>query len=136
MAAKVLVIDDDEDVRASVKLLLETHGYEVFLAESGKEGLKQLAAHKPDVILLDIMMESDTEGYSITHALKWEDAYADFRRVPIIMMSSIEQSPDERFPMSYEAELIRPDLYLTKPVELNKLLETVNRAVTRRATAA
>ncbi|MFB3826727.1 MAG: PleD family two-component system response regulator [Bryobacteraceae bacterium] len=136
MAAKVLVIDDDEDVRASVKLLLETHGYEVVLAECGKEGLKKLAEHKPDLILLDIMMESDTEGYSLTHALKWQDAYAEFRGVPIIMMSSIEESPDERFPMSCEAELIRPDLYLAKPVDLNRLLEIVTRAVARRATAA
>ena len=120
---KVLVIDDDQDFRASVRSLLESQGYEVLEAPTGHDGLRQVVAHSPDVILLDVMMESSVEGYGVTHSLRYRDEYARFRNIPIIMVSSIEESPDERFPMSAEVEMIRPDLYLTKPIQIDKLLE-------------
>jgi CheY-like chemotaxis protein len=121
--SKVLIIDDDLDFRVSVRSLLESRGYEVIEAESGHEGLQKIIQHKPDIILLDIMMESTSEGYGITYSLRYSDEYAAFRHIPIVMVSSIEESPDERFPMSPEAELIRPDFYLSKPVDIGNLLE-------------
>lgn len=120
---KVLVIDDDQDFRASLRSLLESQGYEVLEAPTGHEGLRQMLEHSPDVILLDVMMESTVEGYGVTHSLRYREEYARLRNVPIIMVSSIEESPDERFPMSAEVDLIRPDLYLTKPIDIDKLLE-------------
>jgi CheY-like chemotaxis protein len=122
MSAKVLLIDDDSDFRASVKSLLESHGYTVLEASSGHAGLRMAAEHKPDVILLDIMMETTVEGYGVTHSLKYRDEYAQFRDIPIFMVSSIEESPDERFPMSAEVEMIRPDRYLTKPLNISEFL--------------
>jgi CheY-like chemotaxis protein len=129
MSAKVLVIDDDQDFRVSVRSVLETRGYEVFEAGSGHEGLRQVLEHKPDVILLDIMMETSVEGYGVTHALKYQDEYAAHSRVPIFMVSSIEESPDERFPMSAEVEMIRPDRYLTKPLDMSRFLELLEKSV-------
>ena len=133
MAAKVLVIDDDQDFRISVRSLLETHGYEVLEAASGHEGLSQVLEHKPDVILLDIMMETSVEGYGVTHALKYQDEFAEHSHVPIFMVSSIEESPDERFPMSAEVEMIRPDRYLTKPLDIPKVLGLLEQAVAGQA---
>ncbi len=129
MSGKVLVIDDDQDFRVSVRSLLETRGYEVFEAGSGHEGLRQVLAHKPDVILLDIMMETSVEGYGVTHALRYQDEYAQHGKVPIFMVSSIEASPDERFPMSAEVEMIRPDGYFTKPLDIPRFLELLEKAV-------
>ena len=129
MSAKVLLIDDDQDFRVSVKSLLETRGYEVLEAGSGHEGLRQVLEHKPDVILLDVMMETSVEGYGVTHALKYWDEYAAHRHVPILMISSVEESPDERFPMSAEVEMIRPDTYLTKPLDIPRFLELLEKAV-------
>jgi len=129
MSAKVLLIDDDNDFRAAVKSLLENHGYIVLEASSGKEGLRMVVDHKPDAIFLDIMMETTTEGYGVTHSLKYRDEYAAFRQVPIFMISSIEQSPDERFPMSAEVEMIRPDRYLTKPLDIPEVLRLLEKAV-------
>lgn len=129
MSAKVLIIDDDSDFRAAVKSLLETHRYTVLEAASGHEGLQMVLEQKPDVILCDIMMESTVEGYSFTHALKYRDEYADFRKVPLFMISSIDQTPDERFPMSPEVDLIRPDGYLTKPLDIQQLLRLLEKAV-------
>jgi CheY-like chemotaxis protein len=129
MSAKVLVIDDDSDFRAAVRSLLESHGYSVLEAASGHDGLQMVVEHKPDVILCDIMMESTVEGYGITHSLKYQDEYAQFRNIPIFMVSSIDQTPDERFPMSPEVDLIRPDGYLIKPLDIQELLRVLEKAV-------
>jgi len=129
MSAKVLVIDDDSDFRAAVRSLLESHGYSVLEASSGHEGLQMVVKHKPDVILVDIMMESTVEGYGVTHSLKYRDEYAEFRSIPVFMVSSIEETPDERFPMSPEVDFIRPDGYLTKPLDIEELLKLLERAV-------
>jgi len=133
MSAKVLLIDDDLDFRASVRSLLESHGYEVFEAASGHEGLQMVVAHRPDAILLDIMMESSVEGYGVTHSLKYRDEYAEYRQIPRFMVSSIEESPDERFPMSAEVDFIRPDRYLTKPLDIPNFLRLLEKSVAPKA---
>jgi CheY-like chemotaxis protein len=129
---KVLLIDDDQDFRVSVRSLLESHGYVVDEAESGKEGLRKVVECKPDVIVLDIMMECDQEGYGVNQAIKFQDSYAEYRDIPIVMTSSIELPPDERFPMAGELDMIRPDFYLTKPLEIPKFLGVVQSAASLR----
>ena len=125
---KVLIIDDDKDFRESVRSLLESHGYAVLEAISGKEGLRQVVERKPDIIVLDIMMECDSEGYGVNQAIKYQEGYTDYRNIPIVMTSSIDLSPDERFPMAGELDMIRPDFYLTKPLDIPKFLEVMQRA--------
>jgi CheY-like chemotaxis protein len=127
MCAKVLLIDDDVDFRVAVKSLLEGHGYTVLEAASGHEGLQKVVEHKPDAILLDIMMETTTEGYGVTHSLKCRDEFAEYRNTPIFMISSITENPDERFPMAAEVEMIRPDGYLTKPLDIPELLRVLEK---------
>ena len=130
--AKVLLIDDDQDYRTSARCLLEGHGYEVIEADCGKDGLRKVAEQKPDVILVDVMMECDSEGYGVTQAIKYQDAFAACRNVPIIMVSSIQESPDELFPMAPESEMIRPDRYIAKPLDAAVLLEAVEKALAAR----
>ncbi len=129
IAAKVLVIDDDQDFRAAVRSMLEIRGYEVIEADCGTDGLRKLVECRPDLITLDVMMTCDTDGYGVNHAIRNLDQYSEFRNVPVIMVSAIDQSPDERFPMSPEAALIRPDLYMTKPLDFGRFLEAVEQAV-------
>lgn len=125
----VLIIDDDVDFRESMRSLLEGHGYKVIEADSGAKGLQLVVEHKPDLIFLDVMMENDTEGYGVSFSLRNSEEYAPYRSIPIFMISSIEESPDERFALSDEAELIRPDRYLTKPLDIPRLLELIKTAV-------
>ena len=125
---RVLVIDDDEDFRASVRSLLENHGYVVFEADSGTDGLRKVVEHRPDLIVLDVMMKCCTEGYGVNQAIKYQEAYRDYRSIPVVMTSSIELSPDELFPMAGEVEMIRPDYYLTKPLDIPGFLQVVERA--------
>ncbi len=125
----ILIIDDDVDFQASMRAFLESQGYRVAQARSGREGLEKLKECNPDAILLDIMMESVSEGYGIAFAVKHQPEYQAYEDVPIIMLSSITESPDERFPRAEETDLIRPDRYLTKPVNLDLLLETLSRTL-------
>ncbi|MDH3455664.1 MAG: BON domain-containing protein, partial [Gemmatimonadota bacterium] len=131
-AKKVLVIDDDDDFRASVRPVLEAAGYVVLEATSGHEGLEQLVKHDPDLIVLDIMMETSVEGYGVNQVIKYQDEYKQYRSTPIVMVSSIQESPDDRFPRAGEVEMIRPDAYLTKPLDIDRFLGIVERAVERR----
>jgi CheY-like chemotaxis protein len=127
----VLVIDDDRDFTTAVAAILEREGYEVVVADSGQEGLRQLRACHPDLIILDIMMETTTEGYGVNEAIKYSDEYQAYQTTPILMVSSIAESPDDLFPRAPETDMIRPDRYLTKPLDIPVFLEVVRKALGR-----
>jgi CheY-like chemotaxis protein len=129
--ARILIIDDDADYRASTRALLEGEGYEVLEGPSGREGLAALRAHKPDLVVLDIMMESPVEGYSVIQALKLHEEYKDVASIPVIMVSSVQQDPATLFPMSDGAEVITPDAYFTKPLDIPTFLECARRTLDR-----
>jgi CheY-like chemotaxis protein len=128
---RVLVIDDDEDFSASVQSLLEAQGCAVRIADSGEAGLREVTEFRPHVIVLDIMMESTTEGYVVNQRLKFGLDFAEFQDIPIVMVSSIESSPDELYPWAGELPQIRPDWYLTKPLDIGRFLEVVEKAAAR-----
>ena len=128
--ATVLLIDDDEDFTAAIRSLLESEGYAVVTAGSGREGLRKLRESSPDVVLLDVIMESTTEGYAVSGAIKLAEV-----QVPVIMLSSVERAPDELFARSEETELIRPNAYVTKPVDVPKFLETLRSVLGQHARA-
>jgi twitching motility two-component system response regulator PilG len=128
-APKVLIIDDDEDFRASLRSMLESGGYGVAEADSGTEALRKLPECRPDAILCDVMMDTPVEGYGVTYTLRNNDEYAAWRDTPLFMISSIEQSPDELFPQSMYTELIRPDRYIAKPIRMERLLELLRTAL-------
>lgn len=133
---RVLVVDDDTDFQASLAEALEREGYDVVQALSGKSGLEKLLEHDPDVIVLDIMMESVSEGYGLNQAIKYQARFAKYSDTPILMVSSIQETPDQRFPLAGEVDLIRPDLYFTKPLDMPRFLGALKRLAHSRASAA
>jgi CheY-like chemotaxis protein len=126
MCATVLIIDDDSDYRASARALLESDGHEVQESPSGKEGVEAARKIMPDLIVLDIMMESPYEGYSVVQNLKAIEA-GGTGQIPILMVSSIQEDPATLFPMSGEVPMITPDAYMTKPLNPTEFLGTVKR---------
>ena len=122
---RILIIDDDEDYRASTRALLESEGYEVAEAICGTAGVQAVRATKPDLIVLDIMMESPVEGYTVVQALKQCSDEEDVPEIPIVMVSSVRDDPRTLFPMAGEVPLITPDAYMTKPLDIPKFLECV-----------
>jgi CheY-like chemotaxis protein len=126
---RVLLVDDDEDFRASTRLQLELNGYGVAEASSGKEALETLAEAKPDVILLDVMMESLEEGYRVSEAIRRRSEYQRYRATPIIMVSSGLERACEHYPIPTEAARLQPNRYLTKPIQLPILLEALEKVL-------
>ncbi len=88
-----------------------------------------MVEYKPDAIILDVMMETVEEGYGVNQAIKTEEEYADYRDIPIIMVSALEETPDERFPDAEQVGLSLPGLYLTKPLNISRFLEVLKEAV-------
>lgn len=121
----ILVIDDDEDFRTAVRVVLEGEGYAVVAADSGRGGLDSLKRCTPDLVILDVMMETTTEGYGVSEAIKLSGEFEAFQNTPVIMVSSIQESPDELFPRAPETDMIRPTYYLTKPLDIPKFVELV-----------
>ena len=122
---RILIIDDDADYCASTRALLEGEGYEVDEANSGRSGIERVRATRPDLIVLDIMMESPVEGYTVVQALKFHGEYSDVAEIPIVMGSSIKEDPTTLFPTAGDVSLITPDAYFPKPLEIPKFLECV-----------
>ena len=123
---RVLVIDDDEDFRAATGAVLADAGYEVLAAPDARSGLERARADAPDLVLLDIMMEDAWAGYGVNQALKFGPD-GQRRGPPIVMVSSVPLDPATGFGLAGEVGLITPDAYLTKPVDVPQLLETVRR---------
>lgn len=130
-AATVLVIDDDQDFTTAVRALLEADGYEVVVANSGGEGLRRLHECNPDLIVLDVMMETTTEGYGVSEAIKHSGDYEAYQQTPILMVSSVQQTPDELYSRAPEVDMIRPDRYLTKPLDVPAFLAVVRKTLRR-----
>jgi len=122
---RVLIIDDDADFTASTTSLLESQGYAVSTARSAKEGLEKVLEESPDLLVLDVMMEHDSAGYQLNQALKYGAGFECYRHIPILMVSSIPIDPASRFSMAGEVDMITPNAYLTKPVDVARFLQEI-----------
>jgi two-component system phosphate regulon response regulator PhoB len=122
---RILIVDDDDDFRAAVLELLQAQGFEVVCARSGREALQRISEGRPDLVVLDVMMENDFAGYEVTQCLRFSEDPVTTRPVPILMVSSIELDPATRFSRAVEAPMIQPDVYLTKPLDIPRFLENV-----------
>ncbi len=122
---RILIIDDDKDYRRSVQALLVNEGHEVFCATSGAQGLEMAVSIKPDLVVLDVMMENTWAGYEVSQTLKFQSGYEGVAHVPIVMVSSIEEHPAEVFSRSGDPAMVGPDVYFTKPLDVKRFIETV-----------
>lgn len=113
---KILVIEDNNDVRENLQEILELSNYQVITAENGKLGVEIAFAEPPDMILCDIMMP-ELDGYGVLHILSRDRRTAD---IPFIFLTAKAEKDDFRRGMSLGA-----DDYITKPFDDVALLETV-----------
>ncbi len=131
----ILIVDDDVDFRDSVTVVLEAQGYRVSAAGTAKEALASISASKPDLVVLDIMMECDSAGYEVNQAIKFREEFQLARNVPILMVSSIPLEPSARFERAAEVKMITPDCYMVKPLNFNLFLERVRSLMETRGQA-
>jgi CheY-like chemotaxis protein len=122
---RILIVDDDPDFLTTTSALLQGQGYSVSAARSGKEGLARLSEEAPDLVVLDIMMEDDWAGCTVNQQVKFASGFEAVRHVPILMVSSIPVDPAKLFSRAGEVEMVTPDAYLTKPIDIGTFLATV-----------
>ena len=121
MSEKILIVDDEPRVVRLVSEVLQAVGYKVIAATSGKPAIEMVALEQPNLILLDILLPHDLDGYEVCRRIH------EFSDVPVIMLTAKAQEADMLHGFDVGA-----DDYLTKPFSAKELLARV-RAVLRRA---
>jgi len=124
--ARILVVDDDAELVDSVRAILEAEGHTVLTAANGEEGCRQAFAAKPDLMLLDVMMATDTEGFDVSRKLKSNEAT---RNLPVIIVTGIRKA--KRLPFGFEPDedWLPVKQVLEKPVKPEDLLRSVANAL-------
>lgn len=121
MSRKVLIIDDDADFRSAVSVFLKTRGYAVEEAPNGREGLRMAVAHRPDLILMDVMMEERTEGFFTLQQIRRTPG---LEHTPVFVVSSI-YSNVPGFGIDPAHSWLRHDEFIAKPIDLADLVDRI-----------
>ncbi len=125
--AKILIVDDDPDIRDAASIILESAGHEVVTAQDGLEGLELLKAEKPDIMILDLLMPK-MDGFSVCKELQ-DTRWSKFRGMPILILTSVrEEASRRRYELETGLELDVAD-YVEKPISPEVLLERVAKLV-------
>lgn len=127
MATKgeILLVDDDPDLRDSLQIILEKKGYSVRTAANGHEALEALGVRKPDLMILDIMMTTETEGFDLAYEVKSRPGTED---LPIILLTSFLEKVREEGPGKFQHIMGKtwPAKWLfEKPVDTKKLIAKI-----------
>lgn len=124
--AKILVIDDDPDIILAARLCLEGVGHEVIDAKNGAEGLEKIKSDRPDLIILDVMMDTHTEGFQLAIKLRNPDPaseLAEYKDIPILMLTAIHSTT----PLQFEPDIdyLPVELFVDKPIDPDDLVSKV-----------
>lgn len=119
---KVFLVDDDEDFVDVIQVTLESNGYEIATAYSGEEAREKIPDEKPDVIILDVMMETDDAGFKTARWLREQDETSD---IPLVMLTAVNQ----QYPMQFNADdvWLPVDEFLEKPVDGEQLMNVIEK---------
>jgi CheY-like chemotaxis protein len=123
---KVLIVDDDADFHSIVRTVLRPPGYSVISAYSEREGLEVARRDRPDIILLDIIMQSTTDGFEFCREAKRDPR---IKHTPILGISAIEMVIGAPLPPDFASDLFPVDGYLRKPVAPEKLFAELKRLI-------
>jgi two-component system response regulator VicR len=119
----VVCIEDEPEMIDLVKLILSRKGYQVVGAMGGREGLDAIQAHKPDLVLLDLMMP-DMDGWEVYQKMKADDST---KAIPVIVVTAKAQSIDKVLGL----HIAKVDDYITKPFGPQELLQSVEQVLAR-----
>ncbi|NJO89247.1 MAG: response regulator [Chloroflexia bacterium] len=121
---KILLVDDDPDLIIAVKTILESNNYDVVTAYNKKEGLEKLLAEKPDLAILDVMMEETHDGFDLARDIR---KMPEYEELPIIMLTSVDGITGVNFKAAMsDPNWLPANDYLDKPVEPDELINTIS----------
>ena len=128
MKKKILLIDDDKDLVRSFQVFLENKGFEVITSADGTEGFSKLKNEKPDLLVLDVMMRSNLEGYNLLHQIKKQPEYMNF---PIILLTGMVDTLGVNLYSGVEDETLFKNVqYQDKPIDPLALVELIEKMLT------
>lgn len=121
---KILVVDDDSDIREMITLVLRSNGYEVSALDDVEDLPAELAANLPDLLILDVMFpENSTAGFDACRTIKADPRYAE---LPVIMLSAINETYNMAFSdRNASSPLMPASRFVEKPVDPDELIKIV-----------
>lgn len=122
---KILIVDDDPDHREAMSCFLEANGYQVLKASNGADGLKLAKLEKPDLILMDVVMDERTEGFFTVQEIRRSP---ELKNVPVFIVSAIYSKLTD-FGIPPDSAWMAHDEFLAKPLDLTKLLEKIRERI-------
>lgn len=128
---RILVVDDDRDFVGAVRALLTHEGYQVITAHDGRTGLARARETRPDLILVDVMMDERTEGFFTVREIR---RVPELAGTPVIVVSAIYQR-EPGFTIPPDPAWLAHDVFLPKPVAPDVLLARVRETLHREAGA-
>ncbi len=126
MPKKILIIDDDIDLVEAMRMTLEGAGFEVIDAQDGEKGLGKVQNENPDLVILDVMMGTQDEGFHVAYQLKNNEETAD---LPIIMLSAVGQETGFSFDKEKDEDFLPVNEFIEKPVNPAALVEIVKNSL-------
>jgi len=122
---KVLIVDDEPDMREFAQAALEGEGYQLRLAADGGEGIEKAKSERPDLIIMDVQMPKK-DGFSALYDLRQDPAT---KSIPVILLTGVAKKTGVRFSAETVEEYMgeRPQAFLSKPVEADELRRTARR---------
>ena len=127
-AKTVLLVDDDADFVEMNRVLLERNGYNVRVAYSGRQCMEEVAGHRPDLVILDMVMENQSDGFNVSRELR-NSEYT--KTIPLVMITSVNDAIP--FHIEPDRTWLPVDALLEKPVDAQLLLAVVNKALGEQA---
>ena len=121
---KILIIDDDIDLVEAMRLTLESTGFEVIDAQDGEKGLERISSDLPDLIILDVMMGTQDEGFHVAYQIRKNPDISD---IPIIMLTAVGQETGFSFDKDKDEEFLPVNEFLEKPIDPDSLIELVKK---------
>ena len=123
--AKIMIVDDDPDYINVVKTILEREQYTVVTAGDKTEGMEKIRAEKPDLTILDVMMNAWQDGIEMSRQLKKDP---QFKNMPVLMLTAVENRTGIDFKSTAgDAIWLPSDVFLNKPVEPDVLLAEIEK---------
>ncbi|MBI5601993.1 MAG: response regulator [Deltaproteobacteria bacterium] len=127
MKKKILVVDDEMDIRIFISTLVETNGYKPLVAKDGEEGLKMIKEHKPDLVILDVMMPKES-GLKLYREIRSDE---NTKQIPVIMVSAVSKKTffhsHRELDRYHGASIAEPEAYIEKPPESEELIACISR---------
>jgi CheY-like chemotaxis protein len=124
---KILIVDDDADFVLATRIVLEKHSYEIITASGGNAGISLIKAGMPDLVILDVMMDSVLDGLSVSRRMH---ADPQLSKIPVVMVSSVANTDfAELFPTD---DTIPMRAFLSKPISPEELVQTVRDILDRK----